>query len=142
MNWEASDPHRWDDIPLEWKEFGSNASFLAFFDRQHGLKKLKAVLALAVKNGDIREFLEEDADKLMVAGIRTIAVLVAQAAKRCPSLADVRFFDWQPSPANIAAWHQSRQRQIGRIRKRREALLRQAGLDPDWQDKIASSDPD
>lgn len=144
---EQIDPQ--DDDPPEWKELQSTASFLAYFRREYGLRKLKRLLADTVEQGNFsREFWQEAADQLKVLRLDKVAALVAQTAARCPSKIDMKFCPYLVPPhtnypdankSNIKMWLWSQQRQIDKQRQQSKELLRKAGIDPDWQDHVAIS---
>lgn len=147
MSLDQADFEKWKDIPPEWKELRSLASFLAYFRREYGLRKVRQLLVMTVEQVDChREYLQETADELKVLGLHKVATLVAQAAARCPSKLDMRFCPYMVPPntdypdankANIKMWLWSQQRRLDQQRKRSRELLRKAGVDPDWQDHIS-----
>lgn len=145
---EQIDPE--DDDPPEWKELRSTASFLAYFRREYGLRKLKQLLAMTAEQGDFsREFWQEAADQLKVLGLHKVAALVARTAAQCLSQADMQFCPYLSPPhsddattneANIKVWVRSQQYRLKQHRKRREELLRKAAIDVHWQEQLEPDD--
>jgi hypothetical protein len=132
--------HPPDDEPV----FETLGARLAFVYHSEGAKGLRELLFGLVESGKApREVLGEAADELTALGITRVARLVAEAAVQCPSLTDMRFCPYLQPPytddptangANIRSWLFRRKRLSERIRKRRQALLRRAGIDPESVD--------
>lgn len=126
----------------EFPEFDSLAKTLGFLYREHGAKVLREALAMSNQDANHgREHLQAAADELMAMRLRKPAIVVAQAAMQCPSLTDLQFWNWSEAerdkPHIVAHWVASQERLGRRIRARGKRLLRQAGMDEDWQDKLA-----
>lgn len=135
----------------EFPKFDSTAKTAAFIYREHGAKALRQAVALSIQDKDVgilglrkpqecvREFLMQAADELMALGLRKPALIIAQAVVGLPSMTDPRFYNWSDelTPAMLRHWQIGQQRKIDRIRDKGKRLLRQAGLDEDWQDKLA-----
>ena len=125
--------------------FDTLGAEFAFIYRRQGAGELKAYLAVLVETGQCRkEWLQQAADELMALRLCRPANIAAEAAKRCPSMADLRFWDYTGSPADyspniVAHWRAGRERKIARMREQSRALLRRAGVPEDWQDKIGRS---
>jgi hypothetical protein len=126
---------------IEEDPFESLGARLGFAYQDGGAEKFKALMADIVEDGRFdSEHMGEASAELLALGLSKPAKLVAETAARCPSLTDLRFciychdelyIDSPGNEANIRMWLRSRQRQIERIRKRRQELLRRAGIEPE-----------
>jgi hypothetical protein len=123
--------------PTTEPAFASLGALFAFEYRTHGSDHLQAVLAGMIEDGEQRrEYLERAACETKALGLHKVADLVLEAAKRSPSMADMRFCPYKAgepgSESNIASWLRGEQRRAEKKREQCIELLRQAGIDIGW----------
>jgi hypothetical protein len=122
-------------------QFASLGRMLAFeFDRK-GAEYVKAILTGLTEDGtQRREFLEEVACELKALSLHTLADMVREASRQCPSMIDLRFSCYSKPPYagtrgnqnNIISWQRSQQRKSDRIHRECREILQRAGVDAAW----------
>jgi len=140
------------ETPDPLDEFQTLGELLGFVDKRDGREAFKATLGAIVERGATRESMRSAACELKAAGTNQAADLAKAAAAQCPPMTDLRFCPYMQPPytnnardnqANIKMWLWGEWRRANKMREQCKALLRRAGVSPDWiDDKVRDIDPD